>query len=42
MTESKHVLEEKVDKLVDLLTEEQYDQYYDWCNKQGYYVEGGA
>lgn len=42
MTEDKHVLEEKVDFLVDLLTEEQYDQYSNWCDKHGYWVEGGA
>lgn len=41
MTESKYVLDEKVDFLVDLLTEKQYDQYADWCNKHGYYIEGG-
>lgn len=38
--ESKEILEEKIDFLFDLLTEEQYAQYAEWCEKNEYYPEG--
>lgn len=38
--EGKDILEEKIDFLFDLLTEEQYAQYAEWCEENGYYAEG--
>ena len=40
--ESIETLEDKIDFLVDLLTEEQYTKYSEFCEESGYYVEGGA
>lgn len=40
--EGTETLESKIDFLVDLLTDEQYDEYYEFCEENGYYAEGGA
>lgn len=40
--ESTETLEDKIDFLIDLLTDEQYTQYAEWCEEQGYWTEGGV
>lgn len=39
--ESRETLEAKIDFLIDLITEEQYDEYYKFCEESGYRAEGG-
>lgn len=40
--ESKETLEGKIDFIIDLLTDEQYTKYAEFCEESGYYTEGGV
>lgn len=37
--ESYETLEDKIDFLFGLLTDEQFDEYSNWCDDKGYYTE---
>lgn len=38
--ENRETLEVKIDFLIDLLTDEQYDEYYKFCEENDFVIDG--